>query len=250
MTNSRLPRPVAAGGWALLSAVVLAVPAAAQSPDDVPRPRLAWLGRDQPTFERSTAPPDQTRYGPAIAARTWSGLYVGINGGYTWASNEPIGSFDKTAFSGGNLGGHLGYNWQMGRLVLGAEADIAGAWASGSRSFADASHFRSETNALSSLRLRTGLAFDNALVYATGGIAFGSFDSSLTTLGGSASSRDWLAGYAIGGGLEMKLTSSLSGRVEALYFGFDDKALNFGGGSLKSDLSTTTVRAGITYHFQ
>src|SRR5437588_11061415 len=83
--------------------------------------------------------------GPAMMApvASWAGFYVGGNIGYGWGS----GSTDSTASSAGTFpgivailrgengsfnsgskgvigGGQLGYNWQIGSLVTGLEADI------------------------------------------------------------------------------------------------------------------------------
>ena len=58
---------------------------------------------------------------------TWTGPYVGINGGYGWGSSDisaplGVGSLDT---DGWLVGGTLGYNWQMGSAVFGLEGDIA-----------------------------------------------------------------------------------------------------------------------------
>src|ERR1700704_5763093 len=83
---------------------------------------------------------------PAMAAATnWSGLYIGGNVGYGWGNNSTDFSFLPTpvvfevnnaslrARSTGVLGGaQLGYNWQIGSLVTGVEADIQGSGIKGS----------------------------------------------------------------------------------------------------------------------
>src|SRR3569832_2562043 len=60
---------------------------------------------------------------------TWSGFYVGINGGYgVGRSNWSDPATDPTQrgfnLSGGVVGGQLGYNWQTGPFVLGLESDL------------------------------------------------------------------------------------------------------------------------------
>ena len=55
----------------------------------------------------------------------WSGLYVGVNGGYgANAASVPTGGLDP---AGGFGGGQIGYNVQRGNIVFGLEADIEGA---------------------------------------------------------------------------------------------------------------------------
>jgi len=69
----------------------------------------------------------------AKAPYSWTGLYVGIAGG--WAKMNTTTSsgvlFPTTlpaySASGGILGGTIGYNWQIGASVLGVEGDLS--WA-------------------------------------------------------------------------------------------------------------------------
>src|SRR5262249_28387248 len=64
---------------------------------------------------------------PVIA--TWTGTYIGINGGWAWATTDhtisttgvTTGDFDQ---DGGFAGVTWGGNWQTGHLVLGFESDI------------------------------------------------------------------------------------------------------------------------------
>src|ERR1044071_6263459 len=61
----------------------------------------------------------------ANAAHDWTGAYVGINGGYAF------GDFDTSAgaFSGDDvLGGfQIGFNKQLGSVVIGLEGDLQAA---------------------------------------------------------------------------------------------------------------------------
>ena len=54
---------------------------------------------------------------------SWTGFYVGINGGGAFGSS----SWDSTGsrnISGGLVGGTVGYNYQFGQVVAGVEGDI------------------------------------------------------------------------------------------------------------------------------
>src|ERR1041384_1009924 len=80
---------------------------------------------------RPPPPPAQPVY---VAPFSWTGAYVGINGGYGWGTSSfstpfPSGSFDT---SGGLVGGTLGYNWQANQIVFGLEGDIDASWIKGS----------------------------------------------------------------------------------------------------------------------
>src|SRR5215471_13790673 len=54
----------------------------------------------------------------------WTGLYVGINGGYGWGHSQQS-TITNTATSGGYsqngglVGGTIGFNWQVTNWVLG-----------------------------------------------------------------------------------------------------------------------------------
>lgn len=81
-------------------------------------------------------------YAMAAAPWSWTGAYVGLNAGYAWGNSDatPLhdGQFGKingvdisappvSARPQGFIGGgQIGYNWQTGPWVLGAELDFSG----------------------------------------------------------------------------------------------------------------------------
>ena len=54
---------------------------------------------------------------------TWTGFYLGVNGGGGWGRSiwDRTGNLD---LSGGVIGGTAGFNWQTGQVVLGIEGDV------------------------------------------------------------------------------------------------------------------------------
>ena len=100
----------------------------------------------------------------AIAINNWSGFYLGAMGGYAQENSSGIGTL-----SGGFAGGTAGYNWQMGNIVLGVEADAA--WADiGARVGNPAlSALETRIRDMGTVRGRVGYAFDQVLIYGTGG---------------------------------------------------------------------------------
>ncbi len=93
-------------------------------------------------------------------AVNWSGLYFGANGGYGWADND-------SSINGGFGGGQIGYNFQRGKIVFGAETDIRAPVLRGAAS-ATLDYF-------GTVRGRVGYAFDRTLVYGTGGLPMADF---------------------------------------------------------------------------
>src|SRR5260221_1687284 len=68
--------------------------------------------------------PQYYQPGPAYnPIYTWTGFYVGINGGGGWGRSQwdAVDTFD---LSGGLIGGTIGYNWQVARGVIRAGRGI------------------------------------------------------------------------------------------------------------------------------
>ncbi len=107
------------------------------------------------------------------------------------------------------------------------------------------------TDYLASLRGRIGYAFDKALVYATGGVAFLGYSDDIA----DGLDDDVAVGYVVGGGVEYKLTNNLSVGVEGLYYNFSSdfnsavEAEEFEGFSAELDRDFWTVQARLNYHF-
>ena len=54
-------------------------------------------------------------YSPTPASG-WSGFYAGVDGGWArgWSEwSDPLAGSSRARSSGGLVGGHLGYNWQI-----------------------------------------------------------------------------------------------------------------------------------------
>jgi outer membrane immunogenic protein len=188
-----------------------------------------------------------------IPVFTWTGFYVGIQGGYVWTSVDvDPGGFGIDDFNGGLFGGYVGYNWQNGPWVFGAEGDFNGTW--NDQTFDVFGPVVSSTDIgtdwLASIRARAGYAFDRTLIFATGGVAFTQASVDTTFAGGLTLSGDeTFTGWTLGGGLEYAFTDNWLGRVEYRYYGFPDKDLDGPAGLGDVSLSTNTITAGIAYKF-
>jgi outer membrane immunogenic protein len=170
---------------------------------------------------------------PAQAVFSWSGFYVGANGGYGTAQGNSIltapgfvGTSTGDTGKGGLAGGQIGANWQTGILVLGVEADYQ--WADISRTAAFGCGLgcvvseKVGMTGFGTVRGRVGAAFDRVLLYATaGGAWLGAQDEATVTLGALTGQLDKIslsgAGWTAGGGLEVALDRNWSGKGEYLY---------------------------------
>jgi outer membrane immunogenic protein len=174
----------------------------------------------------------------AVPVFTWTGFYVGVNAGYAWSDND----FDTVDLAdddddGGFVGGaQVGYNYQIGSFVVGLEGDIQYADFGGELRFADGDDADLDDDIFDrgdwfgTVRARAGVAFDRALIYATGGFAF----------------ADDATGWTVGGGVEYAFTNNLSAKVEGLYVNLDHDD-NFAGFDGETDFGV--IRAGLNFRF-
>src|SRR5262245_8838219 len=141
---------------------------------------------------------------PPAPVWTWSGCYMGLNVGYGWgrdyvsdatetAAGGAIFRFADFNFqsSGAFGGGQFGCNWQAGIAVFGIETDFQAADIKGSILFPGAifnfpnALFNTEVTSklwyFRTVRGRLGFALTPAaMLYATGGWAYGEVDSTLS----------------------------------------------------------------------
>ena len=255
---------------------------------------------------RKTAPA-----APVVPAFTWTGFYAGLNAGVVWSNrnvtpayinNDPVLPWtpqelatlwpvpapyanNRVGFIGG---AQIGYNYQMGQFVIGAEADFMGSTANQRSSgtllvpnfmqrgtATETSSSNIQQSWLGTVRLRAGYAADRVLLYVTGGFAYGNVDYSLTTrevqgtgdtLNFAGQRSQTKGGYTFGAGVEYALTNNWIIRGEYLYYNLGSISAIANptsaiiGGAITPNLSTvlgkgsTTidgniVRAAISYKF-
>jgi outer membrane immunogenic protein len=196
------------------------------------------MAADLPT--RKAPPAPQVYAAPPVFS--WTGFYVGVNGG--WAGGAGGGDFGSP--TGGLVGGTVGYNYQVGQFVAGLEGDWD--WADLSKSGVNLlGPYSSKIDSLATARARVGIAVDRALLFVTGGYAGADIATNLP--GVPFSSTDWRSGGAIGGGIEYAFTNNISAKAEYIYAPLGDKSISSGGITQKSDVNLSLVRAGLNYKF-
>jgi outer membrane immunogenic protein len=191
---------------------------------------------------------------PSTTAFTWTGCYIGINGGGGASGSNfttVVGSGthlipdDATTVGGigtgsGNdsqflAGGQIGCNWQSGTYVYGVEADADyfhsnAAFLNGTGTLSTGDSFAVTqsltTNYLATLRPRLGVAADRSLFYLTGGAAFTrvsyveTYADTLNAGTGSATGGRSLVGWTVGAGWEYAWNDHFVTRVEYLFAKF------------------------------
>ena len=221
---------------------------------------------------RKSLPPEV-----AAAPSTWAGPYAGLNAGWGFGTvTDPyvtpvVGSIKTSGFLGGL---QVGYNHQAGDFVLGVEADYTMAnmkgdvsrsingVAVGSYRISGSAGVSSTLETFGTVRARAGVTMNSALIYATGGYAYGrnkikaagagtyTTGGVTKTLSDAGSDSQTMNGWALGAGVEYAITSQLSGKLEYIHADLG-KATIFRGGWAETEASNKVniLRAGVNYRF-
>lgn len=200
---------------------------------------------------RRPPPPPVPAYAP-LPYFSWTGFYVGINGGGAWGGNSqfdiPGSTSASFSASGWLAGGTLGANYQIGHFVLGIEGDFDGSNIRGNTACMGGFTCQTRDDWLGTARGRIGYAFDRFLPYVTGGLAVGHLTASVPGIGSAA---DTSTGWTVGAGVELALTGNWSVKAEYLYVDLGSFACGTCTGvpSTSVDFTTNVVRAGVNYRF-
>jgi len=190
------------------------------------------------------APPPSV---PAVVS-DWSGLYVGIHGGYGWGhtsfepefvSNSPFlleAAPPRVSPRGAIFGGQVGYNWQWGSAVAGLEVDYSAADLKEAAPFLiltppSLTNFTFtqsvKIDELASARARLGyVVVPNLLLYGTGGIGWGHSQFNTAQLDNATGilvtgrSDNSEVGWVAGAGVEWKILDHWLLRGEWLHYDF------------------------------
>ena len=194
----------------------------------------------------------------ADAIHDWTGFSAGVEAGIDHARSKWSGDLSGTASSDTTLGkssgtgsAFAGYTLQSGNLTYGAEVDygfFAGsktAQIDGGEGFV--ASLESKPKSLGSARVKLGYASGDTLFYATGGVAFGNFQNTLSSTGGFSESASKHVGWAGGIGADYALDAQLAVRLEGMYYGFGSKT--FDGTDVSVKNSAYAFRVGLVYKF-
>jgi outer membrane immunogenic protein len=188
-------------------------------------------------------------YIPPPPIFTWTGVYVGGQIGYEWG-REPT-TIVSSSPSGVVGGAHIGYNYQISQFVLGLEGDVNGSSYKGSAlSGFGPSVLSTQIPIDGSVRGRVGVAFDRALFYGTGGVAFADLKDSFLTPGGFGSLSRGRVGWTVGGGVEYAITNNWSVRAEYRYTDYGRFSDATGGFAFPLNHHSTDNRAQIGFSYK
>ncbi len=164
---------------------------------------------------------------PVVAPFSWTGLYIGVQGGggwgrQSWLDNSGLGFSPDFRANGGFFGGQVGYRYQLGQFVFGVEA----AGAPGDLKDTNSAGTVSETfkvQSLYSVTGQVGFALDRWLPYVKGG--WGGAQTNLTwkntVFPAGASQSENNSGWVVGGGLDYAITNNVVLGVEYNHYDLD-----------------------------
>jgi outer membrane immunogenic protein len=185
---------------------------------------------------------------PAYVPYSWTGLYLGVNGGgafsrSTWDSTGPFN------LDGGLVGGTAGYNYQIGQAVLGVEGDIDWSGIRGSTTNGCVPGCQTSNTWLSTVRGRIGFAAGRFMPYLTGGAAFGDVRATTPAFAGASNTN---AGWTVGGGIEFAIAGNWTAKAEYLFIDLGSFNCGVGcNGTATDNVSFTAnvLRGGVSYRF-
>lgn len=155
---------------------------------------------------------------PATPLYSWTGCYLGVAGGGSWGQAQPVAVIspnpanvgrpvtNKFDVSGGVFGGTVGCNYQLSAMAFGIENDFS--WSGIRGSGRDIAPFNTAaTNTikerwLDTVRGRVGFAWDQFLIYGTGGAAFANANVLVCGPAACVSDSKIQIGWVVGAGIE------------------------------------------------
>ncbi|MFN3955057.1 MAG: outer membrane protein [Pararhodobacter sp.] len=184
---------------------------------------------------------------PTIAAmRDWTGAYAGLGLGFGRGHHTPDAPNTLPGSSGFVAGGLLGYNWQNGTMVFGAEGSgllgrIRGNAACATPGF----ECTSRVNNLIALRGRIGVTNADTLFFVTLGPALGSVQHTASDGVATFTASHRLRGAVLGAGVEHAFRDgwNLRGEIEHYRFRSRDYGLNVMHSNVRSSVTLARVSA-------
>jgi len=213
---------------------------------------------------------------PAPITGGWTGFYLGLNagGGIGLARSEfsALGANFATvrnSLPGPLAGLQAGYNWQMGAVVIGLEADYQLSNLSGGMSAPCApgicnaaaltATYGQKVPWFGTVRGRLGYTQGSWLFYVTGGYSYARLDTNAFAAAGGVSAafsqHENRNGWNIGTGIEVMLTPNWTARIEYLYLDFGSLSTSISFPALpltvvdNARLDMHVARLGVNYKF-
>jgi opacity protein-like surface antigen len=217
--------------------------------------------------------PAPVPYQGAQPAYDWTGFYVGGHASYSWTHTDSQtmntatgqffapGSGDTSAAHGG---GQFGFDYMTAsRIVLGVVADFT---SGRDVTTTTATRFQTQQNESDdvvngSVRGRLGYAFNNLLLYGTGGWDWNVASATRTQISGTVgnatpgtvetTSTGHDDGWTVGAGIDYAFVRNWDVFAEYKYLGFPDSTVTFPIAERSTKVSSTSnaIEVGVNWRF-
>jgi outer membrane immunogenic protein len=163
--------------------------------------------------------------------KNWQGFYFGGHGAYL--SSDTSYAAGSTApsqsFDGALLGLQAGYNWQLGNVVLGAEADVSFGNVKDALRDGNFLGYSGKIDAMGTVRGRLGYSFGSVMPYLTVGYGWVRLEQGSTCPDAApagkckdlgkfdVASTETHQGFVYGGGVEWAIARQWSLKAEVLF---------------------------------
>jgi outer membrane immunogenic protein len=206
---------------------------------------------------------------PRAPAFSWTGFYLGSHTGAaigltTTSNTTPYGGFDANIPVSYDLntvaifgGGQIGYNWQLGNIVLGVEAEGGYLGARDSQRPVPDDLVEVRYGWYGTFTGRAGFAYDRLLTYVKGGAAVAQIRNTASDFAGGVitpndfsqvSSIKW--GWTIGSGFEYAILPNWNVNSEYLYMDFGTRnSTNIAGDIFEHRNRIQTWKVGLNYRW-
>jgi len=206
-----------------------------------------------------------------MPARHWTGFYFGVNAGAgsfdasvtdleeDMLSDDTDGVIINPNAFGAVYGAQVGVNRQWGHGFFGIEADFSGTSFDERVEIDEGDHFAEATwDWFSTVRARVGIAVDNAVFYATGGLAIvrvdycGADGECVTDGDEDLAFSDTKLGFAAGAGTEILIDPNWSLKAEYLFIDAGEETRQYDDDDetqkARFESSAHIFRVGLNYH--
>lgn len=193
---------------------------------------------------------------PADFSGATLGLEVdyGFGGNSQWCfcTNVPI-AVDATGGDGGVVGGlQAGYDVRVDRFVVGAETRLSFSDLAFANECSDDVHCSGVLRWAGEVHARAGVVFDDILIYAMGGYAFGTVHSQTIDLSGAApiaiSADELHEGPVAGGGVELAMGEGWRFGLQYTFYDMSGSGGVLGGRNI--DLDWTAHAGGLRIAYE
>jgi outer membrane immunogenic protein len=198
---------------------------------------------------------------PAVVPYNWTGFYLGGHVGLGWGDKtwtNPLVPLSITWDVDGWLaGGQLGFDYQMGSIVIGVGGDFSWSDINGTTTnplcAGPGAACRTDINWIVMLTGRLGYTWGPGLLYVKGGAAWADEDHRayvIATNATIATASHTIGGWTVGVGGEWMFNPNWSAKVEYNYIDLGSDTVTFSNATvLQIDNQLHLVKLGLNYRF-